>query len=204
MSKDTTKYNTRMFAEKVIPHVKDMFPDWEDEVSPSRWQGQRAAVPAFRPGPSRRSMSDPRQPPSVNGFSCRVWNKGSGEIGFLASFGGLPLGAVPRRAAKTRTVIVPSLQLSRRRVRLTCSTPISTGCWRCARSSKAGWPGPTCWAPRSAAPAAEMAAIFPGHVRKLALIAPFGLFDETDPAADLGCARTRRGLMCRPGQRGRW
>ena len=47
----------------------------------------------------------------LNGFSCRVWKKGSGpKLGFLAGFGGLPrwipfLDAL----AKERTVIVPSL-----------------------------------------------------------------------------------------------
>ena len=47
----------------------------------------------------------------LNGFSSRVWKKGSGPtIGFLAGFGGLPrwipfLDAL----AKERTVIVPSL-----------------------------------------------------------------------------------------------
>jgi pimeloyl-ACP methyl ester carboxylesterase len=49
-----------------------------------------------------------------------------------------------------------------------------------------------------AAFAAEMAAIFPRHVRKLALIAPFGLFDEADPAADPWAQRKDAvaGLMC--------
>jgi hypothetical protein len=50
MSKDTTKYNTRMFAEKVMPHVKDLFSGWEDKWWPKPMaSGQRAAVPAFRP-----------------------------------------------------------------------------------------------------------------------------------------------------------
>jgi alkanesulfonate monooxygenase SsuD/methylene tetrahydromethanopterin reductase-like flavin-dependent oxidoreductase (luciferase family) len=50
MSKDTTKYNTRLFAEKVMPHVKDLFSDWEDKWWPKPMaKGQRAAVPAFRP-----------------------------------------------------------------------------------------------------------------------------------------------------------
>ena len=46
--------------------------------------------------------------------------------------------------------------------------------------------------------AAEMAAIFPGHVRKLALIAPFGLFDEAEPATDPWAQRRDNvaGLMC--------
>src|SRR5438552_1827366 len=47
----------------------------------------------------------------LNGFSCRVWQQGSGpKLGFLAGFGGLPrwipfLDAL----ARERTVIVPSL-----------------------------------------------------------------------------------------------
>ena len=57
-------------------------------------------------------MSDPATTTvEVNGFSCRVWNKGSGpKLGFLAGFGGLPRW-VPflDELAKTRTVIVPSL-----------------------------------------------------------------------------------------------
>ena len=54
--------------------------------------------------------------------------------------------------------------------------------------------------------AAEMAAIWPGSVRELALIAPFGLFDEADPATDPWAQRGDdvAGLMCaarRPGRR---
>ncbi len=60
--------------------------------------------------------------------------------------------------------------------------------------------------------AAEMAAIFPGHVGKLVLIAPFGLFDDKEPAADPWAQRkdVLPGLMCadggqleRPGRRAR-
>ena len=50
MSKDTTKYNSRLFAEKVMPKVKDLFGDWEDRWWPKPLaRGERAAVPAFRP-----------------------------------------------------------------------------------------------------------------------------------------------------------
>jgi hypothetical protein len=50
MSKDVTKYNTRLFAEKVMPKVKDLFSDWEDKWWPKPMaKGQRAAVPAFSP-----------------------------------------------------------------------------------------------------------------------------------------------------------
>jgi hypothetical protein len=48
MSKDVTKYNTRLFAEKVMPKVKDLFGDWEDKWWPKPMaKNQRAAVPAF-------------------------------------------------------------------------------------------------------------------------------------------------------------
>ena len=57
-------------------------------------------------------MSEPETSSvELNGFSCRVWKKGSGpKLGFLAGFGGLPrwipfLDAL----ARERTVIVPSL-----------------------------------------------------------------------------------------------
>jgi len=46
--------------------------------------------------------------------------------------------------------------------------------------------------------AAEMAAIFPGHVGRLVLISPFGLFDDKEPAADPWAQRKDElpGLMC--------
>ena len=46
--------------------------------------------------------------------------------------------------------------------------------------------------------AAEMAAIFPERVGRLVLIAPFGLFDEAEPAADPWAQRKDMlpGLMC--------
>ena len=46
--------------------------------------------------------------------------------------------------------------------------------------------------------AAEVAAIWPASVRRLALIAPFGLFDETDPPTDPWAQRADAvpGLMC--------
>jgi hypothetical protein len=39
-----------MFAEKVMPKVKDLFGEWEDKWWPKPLaKGQRATVPAFRP-----------------------------------------------------------------------------------------------------------------------------------------------------------
>jgi len=42
MSKDLTRYNTRLFAERVLPQMKNLFADWED-----RWWPQPMA-PAAR------------------------------------------------------------------------------------------------------------------------------------------------------------
>jgi pimeloyl-ACP methyl ester carboxylesterase len=139
----------------------------------------------------------------VNGFSTRVWRKGSGpKLGFLAGFGGLPRW-VPflDKLAEQRTVIVPSLPgfpggerghsvldnqldwvLAIRELMLKADLIGAD----LAASSVGG------------ALAAEMAAIWPDSVKKLALIAPFGLFDEADPATDPWAQRADNvaGLMC--------
>jgi hypothetical protein len=50
MSKQVTQYNTRLFAEKVMPHIRDLFSEWEDKWWPRPMDSrQRAAVPAFQP-----------------------------------------------------------------------------------------------------------------------------------------------------------
>ena len=50
MSKDLTKYNTRLFAEKVMPKLKDVFSEWENRWWPQPMdRQQRAALPAFAP-----------------------------------------------------------------------------------------------------------------------------------------------------------
>jgi pimeloyl-ACP methyl ester carboxylesterase len=138
----------------------------------------------------------------VNGFPCRVWSKGSGpKIGFLAGLGGLPrwLPFLDELAA-SRTVVAPSLP----------GYPGALGHtvldshldWVLAVRlllDKAGLAGcDLVGASVGGAFAAEMAAIFPGHVRKLALIAPFGLFDEKEPATDPWAQRRDNvaGLMC--------
>jgi pimeloyl-ACP methyl ester carboxylesterase len=139
----------------------------------------------------------------VNGFPCRVWTKGQGpKVGFLAGFGGLPRW-VPflDELARTRTVIVPSLPgypgggLGH--------TVLDTHLdWLLAVRQivdKSGLAGADLvGASVGGAFAAEMAAVFPGNVRKLALIASFGLFDESDPAADPWAQRKDKvaALMC--------
>jgi pimeloyl-ACP methyl ester carboxylesterase len=139
----------------------------------------------------------------VNGFPTRVWRKGSGpRLGFLAGFGGLPRW-VPflDELAKRRTVIVPSLPgfpggdrghtvldthldwLVAVRDILTKSDLIGANL---AGSSVGG------------SMAAEIAALWPDSVRRLALIAPFGLFEEADPPVDPWAQRADAvpGLMC--------
>jgi hypothetical protein len=51
MSKELAKYNTRLFAEKVMPKLRPLFSEWQDKWWPEPMaQSARAAVPAFRPG----------------------------------------------------------------------------------------------------------------------------------------------------------
>ena len=139
----------------------------------------------------------------VNGFPCRVWTKGSGPtLGFLAGLGGLPRW-LPflDELARTRTVIVPSLPGYPGGA--TGHSVLDTHLdWVLAVRQlldKAGLGGADLiGASVGGAFAAEMAAIFPGHVRRLALLAPFGLFDEREPATDPWAQRRDAvaGLMC--------
>ena len=138
----------------------------------------------------------------VNGHPCRVWRKGSGpKLGFLAGFGGLPRW-VPflDRLAETRTVIVPSLP----------GFPGASGHtvldnhldWVLAvrllleRAELAG--ADLVGSSVGGAFVAETAAIFPHLVKRIALIAPWGLFDEKDPMTDPWAQRADAvpGLMC--------
>ena len=51
MSKELTKYNTKLFAEEVMPKLKPLFDEWEDRWWPQPMDAaQRAEVPAFVPG----------------------------------------------------------------------------------------------------------------------------------------------------------
>ncbi|MGD9806273.1 MAG: LLM class flavin-dependent oxidoreductase [Hyphomicrobiaceae bacterium] len=50
MSKDLTKYNTRLFAEKVMPKLRPLFSEWEHKWWPKPMQASaRAEISAFRP-----------------------------------------------------------------------------------------------------------------------------------------------------------
>ncbi len=139
----------------------------------------------------------------VNGFPCRVWRKGSGpRIGFLAGFGGLPRW-VPflDELAKSRTVIVPSVPgfPGGDRGHTILDTHLD---WVLAVHElleKADLIGADLVGSSvGGSLAAEMAALWPSSVRKLVLIAPFGLFQDDEPPTDPWAQRADAvpGLMC--------
>jgi pimeloyl-ACP methyl ester carboxylesterase len=125
----------------------------------------------------------------INGFPTRVWRKGKGpRIGFLAGYGGLPRW-VPflDRLAETREVIVPSLPgfPGGDRGHTVLDGHLD---WVLAVRDlidRAGLAGADLVGSSvGGSLAAEVAAIWPDKVARLALVAPFGLFDEKDPATD--------------------
>ena len=139
----------------------------------------------------------------INGFATRVWRKGSGpKLGYLAGFGGLPRW-MPflDELAKSRTVIVPSVPgfPGGDRGHSILDTHLD---WMLAMRQlleKAGLDGADiAGSSVGASLAADVAALWPASVRKLTLIAPFGLFDEKDPPTDPWAQRADQvpGLLC--------
>ena len=125
----------------------------------------------------------------LNGFSSRVWKKGEGpKLAFLAGFGGLPRW-IPFLdvLARERTVIVPSVPgfPGGERGHTVLDSHLD---WMLAIRhllQKAGLEGADlAGSSVGGSFAAEIAAIWPGSVRRLVLIAPWGLFDEKDPMTD--------------------
>ena len=140
---------------------------------------------------------------TVNGFPTRIWHKGSGpNLGFLAGFGGLPRW-MPflDELAKSRTVIVPSLPgfPGGDRGHSVLDSHLD---WLLAIREildQAGLSGADlAGSSVGASLAADVAALWPASVRKLALIAPFGLFEEKNPPTDPWAQRGDAipGLMC--------
>jgi pimeloyl-ACP methyl ester carboxylesterase len=139
----------------------------------------------------------------INGFPTRIWRKGSGpKLGFLAGYGGLPRW-VPflDHLAETRTVIVPSLPgfPGGERGHTVLDTHLD---WVLATRlilEQAGLDdADLVGSSVGGSLVAEFAALWPKRVRKIALIAPFGLFDEREPATDPWAQRADdvAGLMC--------
>jgi len=139
----------------------------------------------------------------VNGFATRVWRMGSGpKLGFLAGFGGLPRWMpVLDELAKSRTLIVPSLPgfPGGDRGHSVLDTHLD---WMLAvreileKADLAG--ADLAGSSVGASLALEVAALWPAMVRRVAAIAPFGLFDEKNPPTDPWAQRGDQvpGLMC--------
>jgi alkanesulfonate monooxygenase SsuD/methylene tetrahydromethanopterin reductase-like flavin-dependent oxidoreductase (luciferase family) len=50
LSKEVTRFNTKLFAEKVLPNMRELFAEWEDRWWPRPMdRGSRAVLPAFQP-----------------------------------------------------------------------------------------------------------------------------------------------------------
>ena len=139
----------------------------------------------------------------VGGFPTRVWRAGKGpRLGWIAGFGGLPRW-MPflDELAKSRTVIVPSLPgfPGGDRGHSVLDNHLD---WLLAVREiidKSGLNGADlAGSSVGASLAAEAAALWPDAVPKLALIAPFGLFDENNPPTDPWAQRADAvpALMC--------
>lgn len=128
--------------------------------------------------------------------SARVWEKGVGNsIGFFAGLGGLPAWLpVLDRLAERHRVVAPSLPGFPGGANFERLDDIFD--WSLAAIDlvmEAGLIGADLiGASVGGALAAEVAALRPDLVRKLVLIAPYGLFDETAPIADV--------FACKPGE----
>jgi pimeloyl-ACP methyl ester carboxylesterase len=150
-------------------------------------------------------MSEPAERfVEVNGAPCRVWEKGDGRPAYyLAGVAGLPRWTrFLDRLAETRRVVAPSLPgfpgaeghdaLDSHLDWIVATIDLLEG---------AGAEGPIdlIGASVGGALAAEVAALSPGLVRRLALIAPFGLYDRNVPPTDIWCQRPgiMPSLLCR-------
>lgn len=125
----------------------------------------------------------------VNGAACRVWQKGAGrKLGVLAGLGGFPSWSpFLERLSESRQVIVPSLP------------GFPGGGGHHQLDDLPDWVSATLDLLEAAeldgcdliglgvggALAAEVAALSRASVGSLVLVAPFGLFDEADPVADV-------------------
>jgi pimeloyl-ACP methyl ester carboxylesterase len=131
--------------------------------------------------PAERSVT-------VNGQPCRVWEAGTGApVFYLAGILGLPRWTpFLERLAACRRVITPSLPgfagaLGHDRIDGHLEW-ISAALDLLDAVGLAG--GDLVGASVGGALAAEVAAMSPASVKKLVLIAPFGLFDEREPVTD--------------------
>lgn len=144
----------------------------------------------------------------LNGFATRIWRKGEGpKLGFLAGFGGLPRWIPFLEAlARERTVIIPSLPGfpggDRGHTVLDSHLDWVLAVHHLLQKAELDGADLVGSSPGGSL-AAEVAAIWPGSVRRLALIAPWGLFDEKEPMTDPWAQRAPEvpALLCADSKR---
>ena len=157
-------------------------------ASPAAGAARAPPRPAVVTAPAERVVRAGR-------LDCRVWEKGEGEpLGFLGGLRGLPRWTpFLDRLAERRRVVAPSLP----------GFPGARG--HDALDDVADWVTATLdvleasglagrdlvGASVGATLAAEVAAFSGATIRRLALIAPFGLFAPEDPVADLWAQKPR-------------
>jgi pimeloyl-ACP methyl ester carboxylesterase len=130
----------------------------------------------------------------VNGVPCRIWEKGEGPpLYYLAGVAGLPRWArFLDRLAEKRRVVAPSLPgfpgaeghdlLDSQLDWIAAALDLLEGAGGSSGIDLIG-------ASVGGAIAAELAAVAPGLVRRLVLIAQFGLYDAESPPADIWAQR---------------
>jgi pimeloyl-ACP methyl ester carboxylesterase len=149
----------------------------------------RKQVGPQRPAEESGPLRPVERTVTVNGQPCRVWEAGQGEpLGYLAGLGGFPLWPpVLERLAARRRVICPSLPgFPGARGHEGLDTHLD---WLLAVRdllNAAGLPeGDLVGVSVGGALAADVAALWPHKVRKLALVGPYGLYDAAQPVADV-------------------
>ena len=140
----------------------------------------------------------------VNGEPCRVWRKGSGKpVAFLAGQGGLPKWTpFLDRLAERYEVVAPSLPgypggsghtlLDGHLDWILAVRDLLNGCGLEGGDTCLAGSGP------GASFALEIAALWPHKVAKLAVVAPWGLYDEAEPMTDPWAQRQNElpGMLC--------
>src|SRR5665213_804831 len=140
----------------------------------------------------------------VNGLPCRVWEKGEGrKLFYLAGVAGLPRWTkFLDKLAETRRVVAPSLPGfpgAEGHDLLDSHLDWITAALDLLDAAGATEPIDLIGASIGGSFAAEIAAIAPTLVRRLVLVAPFGLYDADTPPADSWAQRpgTQPAILCK-------